>query len=327
VGALPQEIIWTSGATESNNLALHGVAEGYRKRHPTRSGHIVTNVIEHKSVLEPVRSLEQAGFAVTYVQPDVHGAITAEAIATALTSDTFLVSVMWANNELGTVNEIEEIGRLCRQRRIIFHCDGTQWTGKMPAAGMSSFIDLMSWSSHKIYGPKGVGALYIRSSAIPFRMEPLLRGGGQENGLRSGTLNVPGVVGFGMACAIAREKMAQDAERLGPMRDQIESAVLAHVPGARINGRGAKRLPHISSMTFVVPSLKGNLLEKLPGIECSAGAACGSRNITPSHVLRALSIRTELTRSTIRLSLGRPTTDDEVDRAIGEILQATANGA
>lgn len=317
IGALPQEIIWTSGATESNNFALDGVFAGQRVKRPI---HIITTAIEHKAVLEPVHALETFGCSLTVVPPDANGVVTPDAIAAALREDSLLVSVMWANNEIGTINDIPAIGELCRSRGVLLHSDATQWVGKMPTRKVAQAVDLLSWSSHKIYGPKGVGALFVRRS-LPFGLMPLIRGGGQERGLRSGTLNVAGIVGFGKACSIAARSMTADAERLRSFRDRMEATLMAELPGTVVNGRSAPRLPHISSMTFVLPQLRGNLMEILPGIECSSGAACGTRDLAPSHVLQALSVPSKLARSTLRLSLGRPTTSEDVGRAVAEIVR------
>lgn len=318
VSALPQEIVWTSGSTESNNLAIRGVARAYRLASARAGGHVVTSLAEHKSVLEPCRALRDEGFEVTAVLPGPDGVVTARMVEEALRPDTVLVSVMWANNELGTVNEVGAIGALCRERGIVFHTDATQWVGKMPVDVRSDPVDLLSWSSHKVYGPKGTGALYVRASSPMSRIVPLAVGGGHEQGLRPGSLNVPGIVGFGEACRIAGERMADDAPRVTRLRDTLEARLLE--AGAVAQGRGAPRVPNIASVTFPLPGYRGDLVRELSHVACSSGSACNTLDRTPSHVLRALGLSPELARKTLRLSLGRPTTEADVDLAAEHIL-------
>jgi cysteine desulfurase len=319
VSALSQEIVWTSGATESNNLAIRGLARARRLSDTGAGGHVVTSLTEHKSVLEPCRSLREEGFDVTAVRPGSDGVVTARIVEEALRSDTFLVSVMWANNEVGTINEVEAIGALCRERGIVFHSDATQWVGKMPVDLRTQPIDLLSWSSHKVYGPKGAGALYVRMSSPGNHIVPLAVGGGHEQGLRPGSLNVPGIVGFGEACRIAGERMVDDAIRIARLRDTLEARLL-EVAGAVVHGRSVPRVPNIASVTFPLPSFHGDLVRELSAIACSSGSACNTLDRSPSHVLRALGLSPELSRKTLRLSLGRPTTESHIDTAVEHVL-------
>lgn len=319
VGSSPHEIVWTSCATEANNLALQGVARAHA-RTSRNKGHLITAMHEHKSVLATCRALSQDGFEVTFLPPDASGGVTVEMVEEALREETILVSIMAANNELGTVNDFRGIGSLCRRRGIAFHCDGTQWVGKMPLDLTSDPIDLLTWSGHKIYGPKGVGALFLRSGPPPIRLEPLLRGGGHERGLRSGSLNVPGIIGFGEACRICREEMAEEAPRLARLRDRLEDMLVSAIPGAVVHGQVSQRLPHISSVTFPIDPGR-NLVQELTRIACSSGSACDSNDLSPSHVLRSIGLSPGAARNTLRLSLGRPTTEEEIDLAAEHLIE------
>lgn len=320
ISSLPQEIVWTSGATESNNLAIQGVAKAHLHSNQGKRGHIVTALHEHKSVLATCQDLQQTGIEITYLKPNPTGVLSAEMVEDVLQDNTFLVSIMWANNELGTINEIRKIGKLCQDRDVIFHCDGAQWVGKMPVNVQVDNIDLLSWSSHKIYGPKGVGALYIRASA-EMKIESLFKGGGHENGLRSGSLNVPGIVGFGVACEISRHKMREDASRLGSLRDKLEGKLTSNISGCVINGQFVARLPYISSITFPASSRGKALVEEITEVACSSGAACGSRDLRPSHVLRSIGLSPSQAKSTLRFSLGRDTTTDQIEVAAEHIIK------
>lgn len=322
IGATEKEIIFTSGSTESNNLAIKGAAYLY-ERAPAGSrgrGHIVTCVIEHKAVIDPVKRLVKEGFEATFIEPPADGVITAEMVAAALRPDTILVTIMWANNEIGTINEVRQIGALCKERGIIFHTDATQWVGKMPTDVEADNIDLLSWSGHKIYGPKGVGALYVRRHRPRVRLQALQDGGGQERGFRSGTHNIPGIVGLGKACQIAAQEMGGDAQRLGALRARLEERVMAALDSCAVNGHAQKRLPHIANISFGFVEGEG-LMMAVKNIACSSGSACTSASLEPSYVLKGLGVGDELAHSSLRLSLGRSTTAEQVDYAVEEITK------
>ena len=326
LGADPKEIIFTSGATESNNLALRGAALMYEKN-PAGSGrsrgHIITAVHEHKAVLDPCKRLQKEGFDVTYLEPAKDGIITAEMVQHALRDDTILVSLMWANNEIGTINQIREIGKLCHERpagrEVIFHTDATQWVGKMPTDVYQDNVDLLSFSGHKIYGPKGVGALFVRRKRPRVRLTPLQDGGGQERGFRSGTLNVTGIVGLGKACELAAREMDHDAIRLGRLRKRLEDAITSQLDMCQINGHADRRLPHITNISFGFVEGE-SLMMAVKEIACSSGSACTSASLEPSYVLKSLGIGDDLAHSSLRLSLGKWTTDEEVDYAAQRIV-------
>lgn len=323
IGATEKEIIFTSGSTESNNLAIKGAANMYEKA-PAGSknrGHIISATHEHKAVLDPVKRLVKEGFDATFIEPGADGIITAAMVKAAMREDTILVTIMWANNEIGTINEVREIGALCKERGVLFHTDATQWAGKMPVNVDADNVDLLSWSGHKIYGPKGVGALYVRRHRPRVRLQALLDGGGQERGFRSGTLNIPGIVGFGKACEIALAEMESDALRLGKLRKHLEDSVLAQLDSCAVNGHKEKRLPHISNISFGFVEGEG-LMMAVKDIACSSGSACTSASLEPSYVLKALGVGDELAHSSLRLSLGKQTTQEQIDFAIGNIVQA-----
>ncbi len=323
IGASEKEIIFTSGSTESNNLAIKGAAYLY-ERAPAGSkarGHIISATHEHKAVLDPVKRLVKEGFDATFLEPGEDGIITAEAVNAALRPDTILVTIMWANNEIGTINEVPPIGRLCKEKGIIFHTDATQWVGKMPTNVDADAIDLLSWSGHKIYGPKGVGALYVRRHRPRVRLQALADGGGQERGFRSGTLNVTGIVGFGKACEIAQAEMEADAIRLSRLRTKLETELTKALDVSKINGHLEKRLPHITNISFGFVEGEG-LMMAVKNIACSSGSACTSASLEPSYVLKALGVGDELAHSSLRLSLGKWTTEEQIDYAIGEITKA-----
>ncbi len=320
IGAGPKEIIWTSGSTESNNLAIKGAARMYAKEGAQR-GHIVTVSIEHKAVLDPCKRLQTEGFDVTYLDPGPDGVITAAMVEEALREDTLLVTIMWANNEIGTVNEIREIGALCKERGILFHTDATQWVGKMPTDVEKDNIDLLSWSGHKIYGPKGVGALYVRRRKPRVRLEPIFDGGGHERGMRSGTINVTGVVGFGKACDICRNEMAEEGRRLRTLRDKLESDITGQLDGVEINGHKDKRLPNTSNISFAWVEGE-SLLMGMKEVAVSSGSACTSASLEPSYVLKNLGVGDELAHSSIRFGLGRWTTEEEIDYVVDKIVHS-----
>ncbi|MBL0926807.1 MAG: IscS subfamily cysteine desulfurase [Phycisphaerales bacterium] len=330
IGASPKEIVFTSGATEGNNLAIKGVAEMYERAPAGRGGrgHIVTAMHEHKAVLDPCKRLMKEGFDVTFLQPRPDGIITAEMVRGALRDDTILVSIMWANNELGTINEVPEIGRMIRELRkgggrddIVFHTDATQWVGKMPTNVETDGIDLMTWSGHKIYGPKGVGGLYVRRRNPRVRLVSQIDGGGQERGFRSGTHNVTGIVGLGEACRIARAEMDSDRERLFRLRTRLETSLLGALDHSQVNGHKDRRLPHIANISFGFVEGEG-LMMAIKNIACSSGSACTSASLEPSYVLKSLGVGDELAHSSLRLSMGRWTTEEQVDYAAAEITKA-----
>ena len=320
IGASSKEIIWTSGSTESNNLAIKGTARMYAKspEGTKNRGHIITCVIEHKAVLDPCKRLEREGFDVTWITPPPDGVVTRQMIAEAIRPDTILVSIMWVNNEIGTINEIPEIGKLCHEKGVIFHTDATQWVGKMPTDVERDCIDLMSWSSHKMYGPKGVGALFVRRRSPRVRLEAILDGGGHERGMRSGTLNVPGIVGFGKACELCCESMDADRERLFGLKQKLERELTSRLEDAQVNGHADRRVPHIANISFGYVEGE-SLLMGIKEIACSSGSACTSASLEPSYVLKNLGIGDELAHSSLRLSIGRWTTEAEIDYAIQAI--------
>ena len=323
IGANEKEIIFTSGSTESNNLAIKGAAYMYEKA-PAGSkarGHIISAIHEHKAVLDPVKRLVKEGFEATFLEPGEDGVITAEMVAGAIRPDTILVTIMWANNEIGTINEIPQIGKLCRGKGILFHTDATQWVGKMPVNVETDNVDLMSWSSHKMYGPKGVGGLYVRRHRPRVRIQALQDGGGQERGFRSGTLNVSGIVGMGKASEIAMAEMDADAVRLLKLRNKLETELNKAIDVSKVNGHLEKRLPHITNISFGFVEGEG-LMMAVKNIACSSGSACTSASLEPSYVLKALGVGDELAHSSLRLSLGKWTTEEMVDYAIADIIKA-----
>jgi cysteine desulfurase len=323
IGAQPKEIVFTSGATESNNLAIRGAAHMYARapEGSTGRGHIITCSIEHKAVLDPCKRLAQEGFDVTFLSPPKDGIITAAMVESAMRPDTILVSIMWANNEIGTINEVPEIGRLCHSREVVFHTDATQWVGKMPTDVERDHIDLLSWSGHKIYGPKGVGALYVRRRKPRIRLEPQIDGGGQERGMRSGTQNVTGIVGFGKACELMALEGAAERDRLLALRKRLEQGLLASMEVVQLNGHAERRLPHISNISFGFVEGE-SLMMGIKDIACSSGSACTSASLEPSYVLKGLGVGDDLAHSSLRLSLGRWTTEAEVDYAVAAIAKA-----
>lgn len=315
-GASPREIVFSSGATESDNLALKGVAGAHGGR-----GHILTLATEHKAVLDTARALERAGIALTVLLPRTDGTIDLDALDAALRPDTLLVSVMQANNEIGVVQPLAEIGAICRRCGVLFHTDAAQSFGKLPIDVEACHIDLLSASAHKIYGPKGVGALYVRSRDPRVRLVPQMDGGGHESGLRSGTLNVPGIVGFGAACAIAASSMAEEARRTGALRDRLLALLQAGLEGVTVNGALAPRLPGNLNVRFEGVDA-ASLLIALPGVALSTGSACTSAAITPSHVLRALGLSGREASSSVRFGIGRFNTEAEMDDVAARVIGA-----
>lgn len=319
IGASPKEIVFTSGATESNNLAIKGAAHFYKDR----GRHIVTSKIEHKAVIDSCRALEMEGFTVTYLSPDKDGLITRDAVAAALQPDTILVSIMAANNEIGTVNPLAEIGALCREKGVLFHTDAVQAAGKVPLDVEAMKIDLLSITAHKMYGPKGIGALYVRRKPR-VRLVPLIDGGGHERGLRSGTLNVPGIVGFGVACELAQKELPTESARLLEMRNRLLAKLKAGVPQIFVNGSMEHRLPGNLNVSFAYIEGESMLMAINKRVAVSSGSACTSASLEPSYVLRALGVGDDLAHSSLRFGLGRFNTDAEVD-AVADLVVKAAN--
>ncbi|MEX1666408.1 IscS subfamily cysteine desulfurase [Zhongshania arctica] len=315
LNADPREIVWTSGATESNNLAIKGAAHFYSKK----GKHIITSKIEHKAVLDACRQLEREGFEVTYLDPTDKGLITPEAVAAALREDTVVVSIMHANNEIGTISDIAGIGEVCRANGVVFHVDAAQTSGKIPIDMETMKIDLLSMCAHKMYGPKGVGVLYVRRKPR-IRLEAQMHGGGHERGMRSGTLPTHQIVGMGEACEIGRKEMAQDAVHALALRNQFWDG-LKDIEQVHINGDAEKRLP--GNLNVSLAFVEGeSLIMSLKDLAVSSGSACTSASLEPSYVLRALGLNDELAHSSLRFSFGRFTTAEEVDYAIKQVRGA-----
>jgi cysteine desulfurase len=316
IGASPREIVFTSGATESDNLALKGVAQAHRHR----GDHIVTAVTEHRAVLDSARRLERDGFRVTYLPVDSSGQVSAEQVDEAIGEKTILVSLMAANNEVGTLHPLEAIGAVCKRRGVLIHTDAVQAAGKVPLDVERLGIDLASLSAHKMYGPKGVGALYVRKHAPRVRIEPQMDGGGHERGLRSGTLNVPGIVGFGRACVLCQAEMADEAVRLTGLRERLRQGIVEALEGVTLNGHPSERLPGNLNLSF--DWIKGEaLLMGLRGVAVSSGSACTSASPEPSYVLRALGVGEERAHGSLRFGLGRFNTIDEIEEVIAEVVR------
>ncbi len=323
IGADPKEIIFTSGSTESNNLAIKGAANMYAKKPAgqTGRGHIISVIHEHKAVLDPCKRLEKEGFDVTLIDPKSDGTVTREMIEEVIREDTILVTVMWANNEIGTFNEIPEIGALCHEKGIIFHTDATQWVGKMPTNVKTDNVDLLSLSGHKMYGPKGVGALYVRRRRPRVRLNALQEGGGQERGFRSGTMNVTGIVGLGKACELCAQDMDSERERLLKLRNKLETKVSEALDVVQVNGHPIKRLSNITNISFGFVEGE-SLMMALKDIAMSSGSACTSASLEPSYVLKALGVGDDLAHSSLRISMGRWTTEEQIDFAAEKIIEA-----
>lgn len=323
IGADPKEIIFTSGATESNNLAIKGAANMYAKKPAgqTGRGHIITAIHEHKAVLDPCKRLEKDGFDVTWLEPGADGIITRAMVQDAMREDTILVTVMWANNEIGTINEIPAIGELCHEKGVIMHTDATQWVGKMPTDVQKDNVDLLSLSGHKLYGPKGVGALYVRRRRPRVRLNALVEGGGQERGFRSGTLNVTGIVGLGKACELCAQEMDDDRQRLLALRNRLEETLKSNMDVVQVNGHAEKRLANITNISFGFVEGE-SMMMALKEIAMSSGSACTSASLEPSYVLKALGVGDDLAHSSLRISMGRWTTQEQIDYAAAKITEA-----
>ena len=310
LGARPQEIVFTSGGTEADNHAIFGIVEADARNQK----HVITSALEHEAVLNTCQALEKAGVAVTYLPVDSQGRIDLDGLRHALRKDTALITIMHANNELGTVQSLEEIGRIAKDADVYLHTDAVQSAGKLPIDVNALGVDLLSISGHKFYAPKGVGALYIRGGT---RLQQLLYGGHHQRGFRPGTENVPGIVGLGKAAELARKSLAQDSERISALRDRLEHGLLKRVPHARVNSGQAPRTPNTTNITF--PGIEGEALVialDLKGLACSTGAACSSGAVEPSHVLTAIGLPPEDARASLRFSLGRHTTEADIDFAL-----------
>ncbi len=316
VGATTKEIIFTSGATESDNLAIKGVAEMYREK----GNHIITAVTEHKAVLDTGKRLEKYGFRVTYMPVMKDGLIDLDDLKRAMDDKTILVTLMAANNEIGVLQPIAEIGKLCHERGVLFHSDATQAVGKVPIDVQKMNIDLMSISGHKMYGPKGVGALYVRRKNPRVQVSAILDGGGHERGMRSGTLNVPGIVGLGKACAICHEEMPQESKRLSGLRDRLKDKLMGGLDEVYINGSMEHRLPNNLNISFAYVEGE-SLLMGINDIAVSSGSACTSATLEPSYVLKALGTGDDLAHSSIRFGIGRFNTEAEVDYVADRLIE------
>lgn len=315
IAANPKEILWTSGSTEANNLAIKGTAAMYHEK----GKHLITAVTEHKAVLDPMKHLESQGFTVTWLPVDGRGHVDQTMLAAAITERTILVSLMAANNETGTVHPLAAIGALCKQKGTLFHTDATQAAGRMALDVEAQHVDLMSLSAHKFYGPKGVGCLYVRRKNPRVRLIAQMDGGGHERGMRSGTLNVPGIVGMGAAAELALAAMPTEVAHLAALRDRLERRLLRGIPDAVVNGDPQARLPHLTNVSF--PYVEGeSLIMGIKEIAVSSGSACTSASLEPSYVLKSLGLGDELAHSSIRFSLGRFTTEQEVDFAADRVI-------
>lgn len=320
IGADPKEIVFTSGATESDNLALLGVARFYKDK----GRHIVTTAIEHKAVLDTGHALEKEGFEVTYLPVDREGLVSAEQVRDAIRDDTILVSVMWANNEIGTVQPIREIGAVCRERGVFFHTDAVQGLGRLPFDVHEMNVDLVSLSAHKMYGPKGIGALYVRRGRPRIRLEPIVFGGGQERGLRSGTHAVHQIVGFGAASVLAKEALTNgEVDRVRALRDRLWDGLRERLDELYLNGSWAHRLPHNLNVSFAYCEGEAMMMA-IKDLAVSSGSACTSASLEPSYVLRAMGVDVELAHTSIRFGVGRFTTAEEIDYAIALIAEKVA---
>jgi cysteine desulfurase len=312
----PWEIIFTSGATESDNLAIKGVAESYREK----GNHIITCVTEHKAVLDTCKVLEKRGFHVSYLPVDRNGTVNISRVRESITEKTILISIMAANNEIGTIEPVKEIGQLAREKGVLFHTDATQAVGKIPLNVEEMGIDLLSLTAHKMYGPKGIGALYVRAAKPRVRLTPMIDGGGHERGMRSGTLNVPGIVGLGKTCEIASKDMAAEAARLTSLRERLKKRLVDQLEEIYVNGHPTERLPGNMNISFAYVEGE-SLLMALKDIAVSTGSACTSASLEPSHVLRAIGVEEDLAHTSIRFGLGRFNNEEEVDYVVRRVVE------
>ena len=316
IGSTSKEIIFTSGATEANNLAIKGVYEMYG----SQGNHMITVTTEHKAVLDACKKAEKSGAEVTYLSPNEDGLINLNELEAAITDKTILITIMYGNNEIGVIQDIKAISAIAKKNGILFHTDATQAVGKIPVDVLADGIDLLSFTAHKMYGPKGVGALYVRRKNPRVKVTSQMDGGGHERGMRSGTLNVPGIVGFGKACELCEQEMDQEAVRLSAMRDKLEKELLT-IEEAYVNGNPAHRLPHVANISFKFVEGEG-LMMGTKDIAVSSGSACTSASLEPSYVLKSLGLDDELAHSSLRFGLGRFTTEEEIDFAIDHVKTA-----
>jgi cysteine desulfurase len=314
IGADPKEIIFTSGATEADNLALKGVFEMYA----SKGNHIITATTEHKAVLDTCKHIEKLGGQVTYLSVQEDGLIDLNELEKAITDKTILIAIMYGNNEIGVLQPVREISKIARKHGVLFFTDGTQAVGKVPVDVNADGIDLMAFSAHKMYGPKGVGALYVRRKGPRVKVTAQMDGGGHERGMRSGTMNVPGIVGFGKACEIAGQEMASEAKRLSTLRDKLENSLL-ELEEAYVNGNKEHRLPHVCNISFKYVEGEGLMMGFNKDIAVSSGSACTSASLEPSYVLKALGLGDDLAHSSLRFGLGRFTTEEQIDYTIEAI--------
>jgi cysteine desulfurase len=316
IGANAKEIVFTSGATESDNLAIKGVAEMYREK----GNHIITAVTEHKAVIDTCKRLEKDGYRVTYLPVQKDGLVNLDELRAAITDKTILITIMAANNEIGVIQPLAAIGAIAKEKGVLFHTDAVQMVGKVPFNVNELKVDLVSLTAHKIYGPKGVGALYVRRRAPRVLLSPLIDGGGHERGMRSGTLNVPGIVGFGKAAELCQQEMASDAARLGKLRDRLNERLHKSLDEIYINGSMEHRLPHNLNISFAYVEGE-SLLMGINDVAVSSGSACTSASLEPSYVLKALGAGDDLAHSSIRFGLGRWTTEEEIDYVADKLAQ------
>lgn len=319
INATPKEIIFTSGATESDNLAIKGVAEMYREK----GNHIITAVTEHKAVLDTCKRLEKHGCQVTYLPVSKKGFIDLDELRAAITDKTVLITIMYANNEIGVLQPIEEIGKIAKEKKVLFHTDAVQAAGKVPFDVQKMNVDLASISAHKMYGPKGVGALYVRRRNPRVQLAAIIDGGGHERGMRSGTLNVPGIVGFGAACEVAQKEMPAEMERLRGLRDRLHQGITSRLDEIYPNGSMEHRLPHNLNVSFAYVEGE-SLLMGINDIAVSSGSACTSATLEPSYVLKALGVGEDLAHTSIRFGLGRFNTEEEVDYVVDRLVETVS---
>ena len=312
-----KELVFTSGATESDNLAFKGVVDMYHEK----GDHIITSTTEHRAVLDTAKALEsKRGVKVTYLPVDKYGMVSPDDVRNAITDKTILISIMLANNEIGSINPVAEIGKVAKEKGVLFHCDATQGVGKIPVNVQEMGIDLMSFSAHKIYGPKGVGALYVRKKAPRVRIAPQMDGGGHERGMRSGTLPVPLIVGFGKACELCEQEMPTESVRMAGLRDRLQAGIMKGLDEVYLNGHPTQRLPNNLNISFAYVEGE-SMLMGVKEIALSSGSACTSATLEPSYVLRALGVGSDLAHSSIRFGVGRFNTNEEVDYTIKRIIE------
>jgi cysteine desulfurase len=316
IGATTKEIVFTSGATESDNLAIKGVAEMYAEK----GNHIITAATEHKAILDTCKKLEKHGYRVTYLPVKADGLVDPDMLRESITDKTILISLMYANNEIGVIQPVKEIGKIAHEKGVLFHTDGVQAVGKVPVNVIQDNIDLMSMSAHKIYGPKGVGALYVRRKSPRVQITAQMDGGGHERGMRSGTLNVPGIVGMGAACGICQREMPEESKRLRHLRDKLRSTFERELDEVFINGSMEHRLPHNLNMSFAYVEGE-SLLMGINDVAVSSGSACTSATLEPSYVLKALGVGDDLAHTSIRFGLGRFNIEEEVDYVAGRVIE------